>query len=403
MSESRTLSVGLDVHKESIAGASVAHEHGAEVVSLGTIGTRQCAMDKLRRPLQSKGQHRVGVYAADPCGSWLSRSLTKQGDVGGIVAPSCMPTKPGDRVNTDRRDARPLARLMRAGDLPPVYGPAVDDEASRDLRRARDETLRALKAATLRRQAFVLRHAIRSPGRATWSPPPLRWRSEVVWPTPAPHMVCQAYVQTVTAQTARLQRLAHALREQGQTWRFPPVVEALQALRGVQGTVAVTPGAARGALTRCEPPRQLRHSLGLTPSAYARGPRRQQGSRPKPGKTQARRALGEGAWASRYPATVRRPLPLRRAKLPTAIQALRGPAHVRLGTRDRQRMATGNQAHPVVVAMARACRAFLGAMAQQVVVPPKAYRWWHVATQACEVSTRSRQRRSPGGVSPSAA
>ena len=143
-----------------------------------------------------------------------------------------IPKKPGDRVKTDRRDARQLARLMRSGDLTPVYVPAIDDEAIRDLSRAREETLRDLKAATLRLKAFLLRHDIRSTGRAHWSPAHLRWLSEVVCPTPAQHMVFQEYVQTVTEQTARLQRLAHALRDQVKTWRCQPVVEALQALRG---------------------------------------------------------------------------------------------------------------------------------------------------------------------------
>ena len=130
-----------------------------------------------------------------------------------------MPTKAGDRVKTDRRDARPRARLRRAGDLPPVEVPAVDDAAIRALRRAREETLRDLKAAKLRRTAFVLRHDSRSTGRATWRPAHLRWLSEVLCPTPAQQMVLQADVQTVTAQTARFQRLEQALHAQGHTWR----------------------------------------------------------------------------------------------------------------------------------------------------------------------------------------
>src|SRR5206468_8167251 len=105
-----------------------------------------------------------------------------------VVAPSLLPKKPGDRAHTDRRDARPLARLRRAGALPPVSVPAVDDEAIRDLRRAREEPLRALQAAKRRRQAFLLRHDSRSTGRAHWSPAPRRWRREGVCPTPAPHL-----------------------------------------------------------------------------------------------------------------------------------------------------------------------------------------------------------------------
>src|SRR5262249_49026065 len=114
MHQSRTLYVGLDVHKEAIAVAYVAQDHGAEVISLGTIGTQQCDIDKLIRQLQSKSKQLVFVYEAGPCGSWLSRSLTKKGYVGWVVAPSLIPTKAGDRVKTDRRDARQLARLMRS-------------------------------------------------------------------------------------------------------------------------------------------------------------------------------------------------------------------------------------------------------------------------------------------------
>src|ERR671924_644652 len=175
MSQSNTLYVGMDVHKEAIAIAYVAQAHGAEVVSLGPIGTRQCDIDKLIRQLQSKSKQLVFVYEAGPCGYWLYRYLTKKGYVCWVVAPSLIPKKPGDRVKTDRRDARQLARLMRSGDLTPVYVPAVDDEAIRARSRAREETLRALKAAQVRLTAFVLRHEIRYPGRAHWSPAHLRW------------------------------------------------------------------------------------------------------------------------------------------------------------------------------------------------------------------------------------
>jgi transposase len=296
----------------------------------------------------------------------------KQGYVCWVVAPSLIPTKPGDRVKTDRRDARQLARLMRSGDLTPVYVPAVDDAAIRDLSRARAETLRDLKAAKLRLKAFLLRHDIRSTGRANWRPAHLRWLSEVVCPTPAQHMVFQEYVQTVTAQTERLGRLELALHEQVKTWRLAPVVEALQALRGVQFTVAVTTVAEWGDLTRFENPRQLMHYLGLTPSEYSSGARRQQGSMTKTGHSHARRALVEGAWAYRYPATISRHLQRRLEKLPTAIQAISWKAQVRLCTRYRQLMAKGKHANQVVVAMARELSAFMWAIAKQVAVPPKA-------------------------------
>src|SRR3989442_3659187 len=114
MHHSSTLYVGLDVHKESIAVAYVAQDHGAEVTYLGTIGTRQCDIDQLIRKMQSKAQHRIFVYEAGPCGYWLYRYLRKKDYDCWVVAPSLIPKKAGDRVKTDRRDAVQLARLARS-------------------------------------------------------------------------------------------------------------------------------------------------------------------------------------------------------------------------------------------------------------------------------------------------
>jgi transposase len=174
MPQSSTLSVGMDVHKESIAVASVAKDHDAQVIYLGTLGTRQADIDQLVRMLQSKAKHLIFVYEAGPCGYWLYRYLTKKNLICWVVAPSLIPKKPGDRVKTDRRDAVQLARLMRSGDLTPVYVPTVADEAIRGLTRARDEALRDLKAAKFRLKAFLLRHDIRYTGHAPWGPAHLR-------------------------------------------------------------------------------------------------------------------------------------------------------------------------------------------------------------------------------------
>jgi transposase len=366
MQQSSTLYVGLDVHKDSSAVAYVVQDYGAEVVSLGTIGTRQCDSDQLIRKMQSKSKHLIFVYEAGPCGYWLYRYLTQKGHVCWVVTPSLIPKKPGDRVKTNRRDAIKLARLMRSGDLTPVYVPEVDDEAMRDLCRAREDTIRDLKAAKFRLKAFLLRHDIRYIGRATCSPAHLRWLSEVVCPTPAQQIVFQEYVRAITEHTERLQRLEQELQAQVKTWRLAPVVEALQALRGVQFTVAVTTVAELGDLTRFENPRQLMSYLGLTPSEYSTGERRRQGGLTKAGNTHARRALIEGAWAYRYPAKVSRHLQLRLEKVSKPIQDLSWKAQVRLCKRYRQLSARGKNANLVVVAIARALIAFMWAIAQEV-------------------------------------
>jgi len=161
MAQSSTLFVGMDVHKETIAVAYVAPEPGADVTYLGTIGTRQCDIDQLIRKMQSKAPHLIFIYEAGPCGSWLYRYLQKKGYDCGVVAPSLIPKKAGERVKTDRRDAVQLARLARSGDLTPVYVPKVDDEAIRDLTRAREDVISDLKDAKFRLKAFLLRQDIR--------------------------------------------------------------------------------------------------------------------------------------------------------------------------------------------------------------------------------------------------
>jgi transposase len=148
------------------------------------------------------------------------------------------------------------------------------------------------------------------------------------------------------------------------------VDEALEALRGVQFTVAVTLVAELGDLTRFENPRPVMKYLGLIPSEYSSGERRRQGAITKAGNAHARRALVEGAWAYRYPAKVSRHLQLRLEQLPTAIQAISWKAPVRLCTRYRRLMAKGKNAHQVVVAIARELSAFMWAIAKQVPVPP---------------------------------
>jgi transposase len=273
----------LDVHKATSAVASVSEEREAEVVFLGTIGTRQGDLDKGIRKLQSKGKPLPLGYAAGPCGDWLSRYLTKKDLKWWVVAPAQIPQQAGDRVKTERRAAVQLARRLRSGDLTPGYVPAVEDEASRALGRARAAVRQEGNAAKVRRQACLLRPARRDEGRATWGPAPLRWLAQVGCPTPAQQLVCPEYVRAVSEPTERLQRLEAALQTRGQTWRGLPVGEALPALRGIQFTAAVLLSAALGDLSRCDHPRQLLSSLGLLPSEPPRGSTAARGASPSPG------------------------------------------------------------------------------------------------------------------------
>jgi transposase len=241
----------------------------------------------------------------------------------------------------------------------------------RALTRAREATRSELQAATCRLNAFVLRHAIRSTGRATWQPAPRRGLAEVVCPPPAQPLVCQADVRAVTAHPARLPRLDQARHAQVTAWRLHPVVAALPAWRGVPCTGAVIRVAARGDRPRFATPSARMPCVGLMPAASATGERRRHGSRTTAGHTHARRALVDGAWASRNPAQVRWPLHRRRAQPPTAIQDLRWKAQVRRCQRSRKRIARGQHANQVVGAMARELMGGMGALAKAVPVTPE--------------------------------
>lgn len=166
MSKSSTVFVGLDVHKSSISVAYALEDSRREPEFLGPIGARQCDIDKLLRRLRTKGPRLVCAYEAGPCGYVLHRYLTSKKVECLVVAPSLIPRKAGDRVKTDRRDSVQLARLLRSGDLTPVYVPRVEDEAIRDLCRARQDAIVDLKSAKHRLKSLLLRLGLHYTGRA---------------------------------------------------------------------------------------------------------------------------------------------------------------------------------------------------------------------------------------------
>jgi transposase len=147
-------------------------------------------------------------------------------------------------VKNDRRDAVELARLLRSGDLTPVYVPSIEDEALRDLCRARDAARLTLKDAKLRLKSFLLRPGLSYTGRANWTDAHRRYLSKVVCPTPAQQIVFQESIRAVDEQIERLNRIEQELLELAPDWRLWPVVLALQGLRGVQMIVALTVAAA---------------------------------------------------------------------------------------------------------------------------------------------------------------
>ncbi len=368
MKKPATLFVGLDVHKESISVAHVADDRRADVTYVGRIGTRPADIDRLVRRLQEKADRLVVAYEAGPCGYVLYRHLSRRRITCLVVAPSLIPKKPGDRVKTDRRDAIQLARLLRSGDLHSVYVPSVEDEALRDLSRAREAAVVTLKAAKFRLKSFLLRLGLHYTGRADWNDAHLRYLAEVVCPTPAQQIVFQESLRAVGEQVERLKRIETELADLVPAWRLAPVVRALQALRGVQDTVAITMLAEIGDLTRFDNPRQLAGFLGLVPSEDSTGESRRQGPITKSGNGHARRVLVEGAWAYQYSAKVSPHIRKRLEGLPQPIQDIAWKAQVRLCKRFRRLVARGKHPNVVVTAIARELAAFMWAIAKEVPV-----------------------------------
>ena len=369
MHQPSTLFVGLDVHKESI---SVAHAKGGSTEAphfVGAIGTRESDIAKLILRLQGRASHLAFAYEAGPCGYVLYRYLSEHGFDCQVVAPSLIPKRPGDKVKTDRRDATELARLLRSGDLTAVYVPSVEDEAIRDLCRARDAARETLKAAKLRLKSFLLRLGLHYTGRANWTPAHRRYLAKVVCPTPAQQMVFQESIRAVDEQVDRLERIEQELLELAPKWKLWPMVEALQALRGVQWIVALTVIAELGDITRFDNPRQLAAFVGLIPSEHSSGDRRKQGSITKTGNSRARRVLVEGAWAYRHPAKISEHILKRIEALPKSAQDIGWKAQVRLCKRFRRLSSRGLNVNVVVTAIARELVSFMWAIAKEVALP----------------------------------
>jgi transposase len=364
-----TLFVGLDVHKDTIAVATCEAARSDEPIFVGPIGTRQCDIDKLVRRLQSKASKLVFAYEAGPCGYVLYRHLTTQGLECLVVAPSLIPRKPGARIKTDRRDAVQLARLLRSGDLTAVYVPKIEDEAIRDLSRAREDAVLDLKSSRQRLKSFLLRLGLHYVGCGDWKDAHRRYLARVVCPTPVQQIVFQEYLRAVDEHAERLQRIENQFAEFLLTWRLNPIVEALiQGLRGVQQITAVTVAAELGDITRFDSPRQLAAFLGLIPSEYSSGDSRRQGGITKSGNAHARRALVEGSWAYRHPAKISESIGKRLEGLPKPVQDIAWKAQVRLCKRFRHLIARGKNPNVAVTAVARELAAFMWAIAREVPV-----------------------------------
>lgn len=361
--------LGLDVHKETIAVA-IAPENTSEVRSYGVIGGTLEAVEKLIKKLSSQNTELRCVYEAGPCGFVIHRYLKSKGIRCDVVAPSLIPKKASDRVKTDRRDAEQLARLYRAGELRAIYVPDQEDEAIRDLIRARTAAVCDQRQARNRLKGFLLRLGFRYSGKTSWNDAHKRYLSGLLMPQPAQQIVFQECIHAIDDASQRLERLTQAVENAVPGWKWEPVVRALMSLRGVQVLNAMTLVAEAGDISRFTEPRQLMSFFGLTSCEHSSGGKRSQGGITKCGNTHCRRVLTEAAWHYRLKPQVSEAMQKRQEKQSKEVRLIAWKAQQRLHKRFRS-LSVRKKSVVVVTAIARELTGFVWAIACQIKAPEK--------------------------------
>lgn len=353
--------VGLDVHKDTIAVA-VASAGRAAPVSWGEIANKPKTIGKLvdRLTAAFDGEVILFCYEAGPCGYALYRQLLSLGHDCQVVAPSLIPRKPGERIKTDRRDALKLAGALRSGDLTAVWVPDTEQEAMRDLTRARGDLKAQQHKARQQLNAFVLRHGHAWPSNKTrWTKGHYNWLESLRFDHDWQQVVLQEYIDAVRDATRRVGDLSAQLERVLAQWSLAPVVYSLKALRGIDTVAAMVLLAELGDISRFDSPQQLMAYLGLVPSEHSTGSRRRQGAITKCGNTHARRMLVESAWSYRFPARQTMHLKRKARDASDAAKAIAWQAQKRLCGRYRHLLHAGKNTRQTTVAVARELVGFI--------------------------------------------
>jgi transposase len=343
--------VACDVHKFSIVAATLPPTGGRPDVH--RIETTEAAIRRFVDRLGGPDGLAV-CYEAGPGGFELLRLLTRMRVACDVVAPSLVPVRAGDRVKTDRRDAKKLVRLFRAGELVFVAAPDERTEGLRDLMRCRDDLRCARTAARHRIAKQLLRHGrIYRDGVKQWTKRHVEWVRRQRLDDSLAHAALEqmlAHLDGVDRQLAALDAQLERIATE-EPWRDR--VRALKTFRGVSTRTALGLIAEIGDFRRFSHPRQLARWLGMTPSEYSSGDQQHRGHITKAGNRHARRLLVEAAWHYRHRprCPARGPAPSDRA----------WQAQIRLHQRHRALAARDKRSTVVNIAVARELAAFLWA------------------------------------------
>lgn len=362
--------VGLDVSKEKISVA-IADANGEAPRYYGSIPHTPAALRKLVKEL-GPADTLSFCYEAGPTGYETYRWLTSMGTHCVVIAPSLIPKRPGDHVKTDRRDAEQLARLFRAGELTPVYVPEREDEALRELVRAREAAKEDAHRARQRILKFLLRHQIVPPAtlKRRWTKKYRAWLGQLKFPYEPMQIAFDEMLHTLNEIEQRMERLEKALVQQAAVGSKATVIQVLQSLRGIGLLTAVTLAAEIGSFARFRSPAQLMAYLGLVPREHSTGPTTRRGSMTKSGNGRLRRALVESAWSYRHRPAVKGDLAKRLDGMPANVQLLSWKAQERLHYKYRHLVFGKNKHKNVAVgAVARELTGFIWAVARTVEHP----------------------------------
>jgi transposase len=356
--------LGLDVHADTITVATADADGDA-----GLYGRIPNQLDAVRRMVKKLGAGRElrACYEAGPTGYVLYWQLTALGVRCEVIAPTLVPTKAGDKVKTDRRDALKLVRNYRNGELTAVWVPDPAHEALRDLVRTREDARADQHRARHRLGKFLLRHGKRPEVRMkNWTLKHLEWvKRKVHFDEPALEATLQDYVREVEHASERIRRLEEAILQavEHSAPVIRAVVQALQALRGVALITAVGIVAEVGLLSRFDKPRQLMAYSGLVPSEFSSGNRIQRGPITKTGNAHLRRLLVEAAWAYQFRPWVGGYLAKRQKGLDQETLDTAWKAQHRLHARYMKLLAAGKKKPQIVTAVGRELLGFIWAIA----------------------------------------